>query len=76
MAIHPHILHNGQIREAASAVLRAGQIGALSGWGVFTTLRIVDGIPFAWERHWARMRYRSMCPCRPTRARSKQDCGN
>ena len=26
MAIHPHILHNGQIREAASAVLRAGQI--------------------------------------------------
>ncbi len=55
MAIHPHILHNGQIREAAGAVLRAGQIGALSGWGVFTTLRIVDGIPFAWERHWARM---------------------
>jgi branched-chain amino acid aminotransferase len=53
--IHSHILHNGQICEAASAQLRAGQIGLLAGWGVFSTLRIADGVPFAWERHWARM---------------------
>ena len=55
MAIHSHILHNGQIRPAESPQLRAGQIGLLAGWGVFTTLRIADGVPFAWERHWARM---------------------
>jgi len=36
-------------------VLCAGQVGLLSGWGVFSTLRIVDGVPFAFERHWARM---------------------
>lgn len=32
-----------------------GQLGLLSGWGVFSTLRIQDGVLFAWERHWARM---------------------
>ena len=25
------------------------------GWGVFTTLRVYDGKPFAFDRHWARM---------------------
>jgi branched-chain amino acid aminotransferase len=55
MAIHPWILHNGRICKAGTAELRAGQIGLLSGWGIFTTLRISAGVPFAWERHWARM---------------------
>jgi branched-chain amino acid aminotransferase len=55
MAIHSQILHNGAIRPAADAAFRAGQLGLLAGWGVFTTLRIADGAPFAWERHWARM---------------------
>lgn len=55
MAIHQYILHNGQIRDAAGLELRAGQLGLLAGWGVFTTLRISDGVPFAWERHWARL---------------------
>jgi branched-chain amino acid aminotransferase len=27
----------------------------LAGWGVFSTLRVKDGVLFAWERHWARM---------------------
>ena len=36
-------------------MLSAGQVGLLSGWGVFTTLRIVEGVPFAFERHWARL---------------------
>jgi len=27
----------------------------LSGWGVFTTVRIFEGIPFAFERHWKRL---------------------
>jgi len=55
MAIHQHILHNGRIEDAATAVFRSGQIGILAGWGVFTTLRVRHGALFAWERHWARM---------------------
>jgi branched-chain amino acid aminotransferase len=49
------VLHNDSICEAAAPVLAAGQIGLLSGWGVFTTMRVVEGVPFAFERHWARM---------------------
>src|SRR5580692_9149807 len=55
MAIHSHILHNSQIREASEPLLMAGQVGLLSGWGVFSTLRVKDGALFAWERHWSRM---------------------
>lgn len=55
MAIHGHIFHNGEIRETSTPLLMAGQVGLLSGWGVFSTLRVKDGALFAWERHWARM---------------------
>jgi branched-chain amino acid aminotransferase len=37
-------------------VLAPGQVGLASGWGVFSTLRIVRGVPFAFERHWERMK--------------------
>jgi branched-chain amino acid aminotransferase len=36
--------------------LSPGQVGLLAGWGVFTTLRVAEGVPFAWERHWARIK--------------------
>lgn len=55
MAIHAHILHNGEICQATVPLLTAGQVGLLSGWGVFSTLRVKDGALFAFERHWARM---------------------
>jgi branched-chain amino acid aminotransferase len=55
MALHGSILHNGRIRNADTAGLFPGQTGLLSGWGVFTTLRVSNGALFAWERHWARM---------------------
>jgi branched-chain amino acid aminotransferase len=55
MAIHSQILHNGEIRHASAAEFRAGQLGLLAGWGVFTTLRVAEGCLFAWERHWARL---------------------
>jgi branched-chain amino acid aminotransferase len=55
MALHRFISHNGKFREANEAALFAGQMGLLSGWGIFSTLRVVDGALFAWERHWARM---------------------
>jgi branched-chain amino acid aminotransferase len=53
--LHPHILHNENVIDAAENVLAPSQVGLLSGWGVFTTLRVADGVLFAWERHWARI---------------------
>lgn len=35
--------------------LSPGQAGLLNGWALFTTLRIYDGRPFAFERHWKRL---------------------
>jgi branched-chain amino acid aminotransferase len=55
MAIHDQILHNSSICPATQPEFRAGQLGLLAGWGVFTTLRVAEGALFAWERHWARM---------------------
>jgi len=54
--MHRFLLHNDQILEADARDLAAGQVGLLSGWGVFSTIRIADGVLFAFERHWDRMR--------------------
>jgi branched-chain amino acid aminotransferase len=51
----PLIFHNGRILPLQEARLSPGQTGLLMGWGVFTTLRIYQGFPFAFDRHWARM---------------------
>jgi len=51
----PLIIHNGHITPLREAHFSPGQMGLLMGWGVFTTLRLYRGIPFAFERHWARM---------------------
>jgi branched-chain amino acid aminotransferase len=53
--LHRFILHNDQIREATDPCLAPGQVGLLSGWGVFSTLRVSEGVLFAFERHWARI---------------------
>jgi branched-chain amino acid aminotransferase len=55
MSIHPQILYNGQLVPATTAFGHAGQVGLLSGWGVFSTLRMMQGIPFAFDRHWLRL---------------------
>ena len=49
------IYHNDRIIPLAEARLSPGQMGLLIGWGVFTTLRIYQGVPFAFARHWERM---------------------
>jgi branched-chain amino acid aminotransferase len=54
--IHRYVLHNDAICDASDLTLSPGQVGLLSGWGVFSTLRVADGILFAFERHWARMK--------------------
>jgi branched-chain amino acid aminotransferase len=54
--MHRFLLHNGVILDAAnSKVLTPGQVGLMNGWGVFSTLRVHDGVLFAYDRHWARM---------------------
>jgi branched-chain amino acid aminotransferase len=54
-AMHRFILHNDEIHEASEKLLSPGQVGLMSGWGVFTTIKVIDGVLFAFERHWARM---------------------
>jgi len=54
--MHRYLLHNDEIRDTGAQDLSAGQVGLLNGWGVFSTIRVYDGVMFAWERHWARMR--------------------
>jgi branched-chain amino acid aminotransferase len=53
--MHRFILHNDEIHDASEKLLEAGQVGLLSGWGVFTTIKVIGGVLFAFERHWARM---------------------
>jgi branched-chain amino acid aminotransferase len=53
--IHRFVLHNDTVQAASDLSLSPGQIGLLSGWGVFSTLKVADGVPFAFERHWARI---------------------
>jgi branched-chain amino acid aminotransferase len=53
--MHRFILHNDEIHEASEKLLSPGQVGLLSGWGVFTTIKVIGGVLFAYERHWARM---------------------
>ena len=53
--MHSLVLYNDRIVPATEKILTPGQLGLLSGWGVFTTLRIYDGVAFEFERHWARM---------------------
>ncbi len=54
--MHSFVLHNDRIQEARARTLSPGQVGLLNGWGVFSTVRIVDGVLFAFERHFERMR--------------------
>jgi len=49
--IHRFVHHNGQVLPIEQVRLSPGQAGLLSGWGLFTTLRVSHGEPFAFERH-------------------------
>jgi len=55
--MHRYLLHNGEVCEASTKRLSPGQVGLLNGWGVFSTIRVHNGVLFAWERHWARMQH-------------------
>jgi branched-chain amino acid aminotransferase len=53
--IHRVIYHNDRLAAIEDVRLSPGQAGLLNGWGLFTTIRIVEGEPFAFERHWKRL---------------------
>ena len=53
--MHRFLLHNDEIRPAGDRIVSPGQVGLLNGWGVFSTIRVYDGVMFEWDRHWARM---------------------
>jgi branched-chain amino acid aminotransferase len=53
--IHRVVFHNGCMLPVEEVRLSPGQAGLMSGWGLFTTMRIIEGIPFAFERHWKRL---------------------
>ncbi|MBZ5700011.1 MAG: aminotransferase class IV [Acidobacteriia bacterium] len=53
--IHRQVFHNDRIVPIEQVRLSPGQAGLMSGWGLFTTLRIFQGEAFAYERHWRRL---------------------
>jgi branched-chain amino acid aminotransferase len=63
--IHRFLFHNDRLLPVTEVRLSPGQAGLLNGWGLFTTVRIYEGIPFAFERHWKRLQRdaeRTHCP--------------
>ena len=63
--IHRFVFHNDRVRPIKEVRLSPGQAGLLNGWGLFTTVRITEGIAFAFERHWERLERdasRTRCP--------------
>jgi branched-chain amino acid aminotransferase len=63
--IHRFVFHNDRVLPIDQVRLSPGQAGLLNGWGLFTTIRIVEGVPFAFERHWKRLERdaeRTHCP--------------
>jgi branched-chain amino acid aminotransferase len=53
--IHRHIFHNEKLLPVEDSRLSPGQAGVICGWGLFTTIRIVKGEAFSYERHWRRL---------------------
>jgi len=63
--IHRFVFHNDRLLPVEDVRLSPGQSGLMNGWGLFTTIRIIEGIPFAFERHWKRLSRdaeRTHCP--------------
>jgi branched-chain amino acid aminotransferase len=53
--IHRFVVRNDRLSPIEEVRLSPGQAGLLNGWGIFTTIRVFEGIPFAFERHWKRL---------------------
>ncbi len=55
--MHRFLLHNGEIRGTSDKLISPGQVGYMNGWGVFSTIRVCEGVLFAFRRHYARLRH-------------------
>ena len=53
--MHQFVYHNDHLLPLSEVRLSPGQAGLINGWGIFSTLRVYDGQPFAAERHWQRL---------------------
>jgi branched-subunit amino acid aminotransferase/4-amino-4-deoxychorismate lyase len=53
--MHPLIFHNDRIVDVVESKIAPTVAGLLYGWGVFTTLRIYNRRPFAFDLHWKRL---------------------
>jgi len=51
----PLIHHNGSVVDGRSLGIAPTSGGLLYGWGVFTTIRVYNGKPFAFAYHWERL---------------------
>ena len=54
--MHRLVLHNDTILDGAEPCLSPGQVGLMTGWGVFSTIRVRRGVLFEFPRHYRRMR--------------------
>jgi branched-chain amino acid aminotransferase len=54
--MHDFMLVNEDVLPASSKTMTPGHVGAVNGWGVFSTLRVHHGVLFAWQRHFERMK--------------------
>lgn len=53
--MHKLVFHNGRVLSLNEVRLSPGQAGLLNGWGVFSTLRIYEDHPFAFDFHFDRL---------------------
>lgn len=63
--LHKFVFHNNSLIPIEEARMSPGQAGLLNGWGLFTTMHVFEGVPFAFERHWRRLERdaaRTHCP--------------
>lgn len=54
--MHRKLLYNADVRDTDELLISPGQPGYLTGWGVFSTLLVKNGVLFELERHYRRMR--------------------
>jgi len=53
--MYKFVYHNDRVLPLEEVRLSPGQAGLINGWGIFSTVRVYDGIPFALERHYQRL---------------------
>src|SRR4051812_6284039 len=53
--MHKLVFHNGRVLPINEVRLSPGQAGFLNGWGAFSTVRIYEGQPFAFNFHFDRL---------------------